>query len=132
LPPCDTERGPIFKNWFDSYKAAAGEPFAYLQADINWERKWQGSLQPVAALTHASGVAFGIIYNGNTTTADDRQWITQALDRSQQVEAIMHADQIVFESWMIYPGHVLPESDPDSFTGMMRNYLEHHNSKIGH
>ena len=33
-------------------------------------------------------------------------------------------DQVVFQTWVSYPDHVLPETDPTSMTGIVLNYLQ--------
>jgi hypothetical protein len=120
----DDDRQPILQAWYDAFRTASGENFAYLQADVIWNKPWQGALRESEQTTRGNQLEFGVIYDGDTTTADSRQWTMQALGRAHSVEALVRPDQVVFESWMVHPSRVLPETDPSSFTGLIRSYME--------
>ncbi len=72
--------------WLDAYRAAAGEPLAFLHLDMDWSRAdWPGLGVAVQAAGSARGVPIGIIYNGGAATTD-AQWAAVAGGRVVKYE----------------------------------------------
>jgi hypothetical protein len=113
--------------WLDAYRAAGGEPFAFLHLDIDWSRAgWPALAQAIAAAARARDVPIGMIYNGGGAT-ERAAWIGQAGERVKAFEAAgVPPDHVLFQSWMVQPDRVLPESDPTTFSGLVRRYFEDH------
>jgi hypothetical protein len=129
----DTEPLPLpvtaasLGEWLDAYRAAGGEPFAFLHLDMDWSRPgWAGLAQETAAVARGRGVPLGMIYNGGGA-ADRATWIAQAGERVRAFEAAgPPPDHVLFQSWMTQPDAVLPDSDPTTFSGLVVIYFEHH------
>lgn len=131
----DTEPVPLpvtaqgLAGWLDAYRGAGGEPFAFLHLDMDWSRPgWAPLAQDIARQARARGVAIGMIYNGGAA-ADRATWIAQAGERVKAFEAAGPSpDHVLFQSWMVQPDRVLPDSDPTSFSGLVLRYFTAHAS----
>jgi hypothetical protein len=111
--------------WLDAYRTAAGEPLAFLHLDADWNRPdWPAALVAMDRATRARGIAAGIIYNGSDASSD-AAWNDAAIHRAVDYEGLLggQPDHVVFQSWMDHPDHVLPESDPTTFTGLIGRYM---------
>ena len=110
--------------WIDAYAAAAGEPFAFLHLDADWNRAdWAEALLATERASRDRGVPFGIIYNGGDA-ASDEEWTRLAMDRAVRYEEETggRPDHIVFQSWFDHPDRVLPDTDVTTFTGLIAQY----------
>ena len=109
--------------WLDAWQAATGEPLAFLHAD--------DSSSPIPALDAMRQIAeqrqipFGIIYDGLGSDASDSDWVDHARGHYESIETAGNVipDHVVFQSWHHYPKHVLPESDPTTFTHLIDTYF---------
>jgi hypothetical protein len=63
----------------------------------------------------ARGIEFGPIYNGGEA-ASDAEWVDLTLQRAYTYEEVAggRPDQVILQSWMDHPDHVLPETDPST------------------
>jgi hypothetical protein len=111
-------------DWIDAYRAAAGEPLAFLHMDMDWGRPgWDTLGHAVASRAARRGVPVGMIYNGGSAPTA-AQWLQQAGLRVKRYEAGGVADHTIFQSWNPQPDHVLPETDPAAFSSLVRVYVE--------
>ena len=113
-------------DWLDTYRRVAGEPLAFLHLDMDWSiRTWSQLALAVQAVGTARGVPIGIIYNGGSA-ASDAQWIAVTGRRvdAYEAQAGAHPDQVLFQSWMDKPDHVLPETDASTFTWLIDAYVD--------
>ncbi len=109
--------------WLDAWRAAGGEPLAFLHAD--------DSSAPIPALdalrqvVEQHQIPFGIIYDGLPSDQSDRDWVNHARGQYESIETAGNfiPDHAVFQSWYSYPKHVLPESDPTTFTHLINTYF---------
>jgi hypothetical protein len=111
--------------WFSAYQAATGEPLAFLHADIEWQLPWKEKLTAALPVMKSHHVPFGVIQNPagrNLSDADHAQAIWQRAV-ALEVEDGYRPDQVIFQSWTTSPRRVLPETSPESFTGMVASYL---------
>jgi hypothetical protein len=121
-----------FATWTTEFRAATGRPLAFLQIDAAWaEPGADASMRAVYA--YAQGLMrkgqlakIGIIYNGNPGDASDAGWVASARAHIDLVEHTygFHPDQAVFQSWHKYPTHTLPETSPETLTGLIDFYIE--------
>ncbi len=113
--------------WLDAYRAAGGEPFAFLHLDADWSRSgWPALAQEAASSARSRGVPIGMIYNGGSET-DRAAWIALAGARVKAFEAAGSApDHVLFQSWMLQPDRVLPDTDPATFSGLVVTYFRNH------
>jgi hypothetical protein len=112
--------------WLDAYRAAAGEPFAFLHLDIDWSRAgWPDLGIGVEAAGAERGVPIGMIYNGGSATSD-AQWVALAGRRvaAYETDAGAQPDHVLFQSWMDKPDRALPETDAGTFTWLVNRYLD--------
>jgi hypothetical protein len=111
--------------WLDALREAMGRPLAFLHLDITWTLPWHDDLRLIADRAHAVGVPLGVILNGNQYDLSDVDYSRDVAQHEQQVTAVLGAqlDQVIFQSWQVYPRHVLPETDPSSMTGVVMDYL---------
>ncbi len=112
--------------WTDAYAAAAGEPLAFLQVDVDWDHRadWPTAVRSIEDGSRARGIEFGPIYNGGEAVSD-AEWVDLTLQRAFTYEEVSggRPDQVVLQSWMDHPDHVLPETDPSTFSGLINRYF---------
>lgn len=114
------------RQWIDAFKISTGKPLAFLQADIVWRDP--SAMTDFAAgvgIALQAGIPLGVIYNAAPSAKD---WIVEATQNLQKVEKEMniHPRQAVFQSWTDQPRIILPETDPNSLTGLVREYIRTH------
>ena len=110
--------------WLDAWRAAAGEPLAFLHADVDWGQDYQPAIDAMRQVADLRQIPFGIIYNG-WPAGSDLDWINNARGRYELIETAGNVipDHVLFQSWDPYPTHVLPESDPTTFTHLIDTYF---------
>lgn len=110
-----------FASWTDTYEKATGSKLDFFQMDFDFTRSdWVQAGLTVQKAMQARGIPFGMHYFGNRSDGSDHQWLATAFARSQAfAEAGGHPDQIILQSWHPIPRHILPESDSDSFMGLV-------------
>lgn len=112
--------------WTDAYAAAAGEPLAFLQVDVDWDHRadWPMAVRSIEDGARARGIEFGPIYNGGEA-ASDAEWVDLTLQRAFTYEEVAggRPDQVLLQSWMDHPDYVLPETDPSTFSGLINRYF---------
>lgn len=122
----DTER------WLDAFRAATGGPLAFFAVDIGWgSPTWKTRIPILANLLHRRGIRLVVIYNGDDNARSDDAWAKQIATHYTDFEKSISTrpDVICFSTWVSHPTHVLPESDPQSFTGIINRYLTWHASR---
>jgi hypothetical protein len=111
-------------DWMDAFEAAAGAPLDFLHLDADWNLPgWAARAAAAARGARSRGIPAGMIYDGGDA-GTDVAWIRAAREHADAFEAALGGppDQVVFQSWMDHPDHVLPDSDPATFTGLIRQY----------
>lgn len=118
--------GVDLEQWFDAYQAATGQPLAFFRVDMQWSGEWQSQMQQLGRLLHSKGIPLQIIYNGAGNAGSDEAWIAQAIGHFEQYQTngSPRPDVVVFQCWTPNPTHVLPESDPRTMTGLIKQYLQ--------
>jgi hypothetical protein len=112
--------------WLDAYEAELGEPMGFFHLDVDWTREgWQTIAREIEDAVRSRGVPFGIIYNGGEGAESDAEWLHLTAERAYDYEQIHggQPDHVNFQSWHFYPRRVLPDSDPNTFTGMINRYF---------
>ncbi len=111
--------------WMDEYARVAEAPFDFFHLDVDWsEPDWVERMASAVSEVRSRGVPAGVIYNGDWGTSD-REWTDLARSHISEIEGRLGGppDHVVFMSWQHYPTHVLPETDPLTFTGLIRQYV---------
>ena len=111
--------------WADFYRAAVGEPLAFFQTDVLWDGPWRDQLKELVPRLRVRGIKFDIIYNGNLDDETSLAWTRHAEEKFAAVEGdpSLVPDQAVLQTWMAYPTHMLPETEPGTMTWLVDRYL---------
>ena len=111
--------------WFEAYRAASGEEFAFIHMDADWNRSdWANVLLEVERVADQRGIPVGMIYFGGEATSDET-WTRMAAERMFTFEQVKGGtpDHVVIQSWNDYPHRVLPDDDPSTLTGLLTRYF---------
>jgi hypothetical protein len=114
-----------YVEWLDVYRAVSGESLAFIHLDMSYSIPgWEGLARSVEDAANARGVRFGLIVFGEPGDASDAAWIARARERIEryEVDAGGTPDHVLFQSWQDRPNRTLPDSDPSTFTGLVRSY----------
>lgn len=112
--------------WMDTFESVTGSPLPFLHLDLDYSRAdWPQAAKQIEDAARARGVEFGIFYFGDPGDASDAQWVGKAFERARVYELIAggRPDHVVFQSWHDRPDYVLPETDPETFTGLIDLYF---------
>jgi hypothetical protein len=122
---------PTLEEWFDAFEAATGQKLAFFRVDIQWASDWRGQMKPLSALLRRKGIPLQVIYNGAGNAGSDAAWVAQATQHFKDYETsgLPRPDAAVFQSWTANPTHVLPESDPQTMTGLIEQYVQWNESR---
>jgi hypothetical protein len=114
-----------YARWADAFRGATGKPLAFFHGDVQWRETWHTALEEFVAVMRDRKIPLGIIYNGNDDDTSDEAWIAHAEEHYRAVESDSRIvpDQVVFQSWRPHPSHLFPETDPGSFTYLLKRYL---------
>jgi len=111
-------------------------PYEYMLGQwlpVEWERTacdlaatdWIGRILELEALVHADGMAFGLITNSqNGDTSDELFGKNSLLALTTYLDRGGKPDLVEFESWYPHPVHFLPDSRPDTMTGVVARGAE--------
>lgn len=111
--------------WMNAYRRANGDSLPFLLLDPSYTNpEWQTEAARVERLAHVRNVKFGLIYHGNDNATTDAEWMTSAQRRVEayETQTDQRPDYAVFQSWHDKPDHLLPDTDPDSFTSLLLRY----------
>jgi hypothetical protein len=113
----------LYQQWVDAWTTKTGTPFAYFYYDLAWTGHWQPSVAALSRALRYRHIPVGQIYIGDGTT--DAGWVAQAEQwmTDYEIHGNPVPDQVIFQSWDPLPDHVLPESDPASFTYLIDRYF---------
>lgn len=115
-----------YAGWLDTFRKVNGYDLAFLHLDMDWSRtSWPEEAKAIAAHGSQVGVPVGIIYFGNGFDATDEAWISAAGERVKkyELEGGASPDHVLFQSWNDKPDHVLPESQPYTWTNFINAYF---------
>ncbi|MGA7280353.1 MAG: hypothetical protein WBZ40_01090 [Acidimicrobiia bacterium] len=111
--------------WLDTFAERAGEPFAFLHIDPDWNRPdWTDVALEIEAVADARGIPFGVLYNGGLET-DGRSWLQSTMDHIAEFETLAGGtpQHIAFQSWVDQPDRLLPDDDLGAFTSIINRYF---------
>ena len=115
--------------WVDAYQRRTGEKLAFFHADVGWKTNWLPINLALRKELQQRGIPFGIIYNSDDPPSSDQQWASNTAEHYQAFERIAEPDQVIFQTWRSFPTKVLPEENPLSLTGVLKNYLDYRAAK---
>jgi hypothetical protein len=117
--------------WSRVFQASTGKPLAFLQLDIPWahphEDKAAFDLYGFAQTLKKQELIgkLGIIYDASVTSTSDHSWVREAEKHIHTIQTVhgIVPDQAIIQSWQVHPTHVLPETAPDTLTGLLSYYI---------
>ncbi|HYM00434.1 MAG TPA: carboxypeptidase-like regulatory domain-containing protein, partial [Blastocatellia bacterium] len=111
--------------WTDAYRKAMGEPLAFLHVDVAWSQPAMDNLKPLAKVLSERNIPFGIIYNADGNVTSDQEFVQSAIDHFTEIESALgaHPNQAIFQTWVPYPSHMLPEDRPGTLANLALQYL---------
>src|SRR6266478_4617228 len=109
---------PQYTAWLDAWRNAAGGPLAFFHFDVNWSVDWRSSVESLRQAVVERGIPFGMIYNGWPSDSSDSEWVNDAEGHfgAYETQGGARPNHVIFQSWDNYPKHLLPETDPTTFT----------------
>ena len=114
-------------HWHDVYKTVTGAPFPFYFADIDFTNPgWPATVKALEDQTRQAGMRFGIIYIGDQFDTSDAEWAGKVVARFHLYQGATggQPDYVFFQSWEPHPSRCLPESDPNTITGVIDAYLD--------
>jgi hypothetical protein len=107
------------------FAAATGSPLAFMHTDVNWSDAALRNLAALAQDMKAKGIPFGVIYTAAPDVDSDVAWTANVRRHIAEVETefSIRPDAAVFQTWVKYPSHLLPESQDGTLTNLMLGYL---------
>jgi hypothetical protein len=115
------------EHWHEAYWRITGEPFPFYIADIDFSNpEWPALVKQLEDGTRLLGMRFGIIYIGDQQDASDAEWAGKVVARFEEYQGANggHPDFVFFQSWEPHPRRCLPETYPDTFTGVIDAYID--------
>lgn len=110
--------------WVGAFERENGQKLAFFHADVIWSKPWEQFVSDLKVRLRTGGIPLGIIYNGRAIDSSDLQWASDTQTHYEALEAYVGLpDQAVFQSWDNHPTHVMPETEPDTMTGILRTYV---------
>jgi len=126
-PPQPTDWNDQVVAWTRTWRQVTGEPFVFVRADVVWKGPWRQELPALKRKLHAEGLTYSLIYDGGGLgrTETDPIWTQEAAQRFHAIEADpqMAPDQAVIQTWVRWPSHMLPETQPGTLTNLLLQYL---------
>jgi hypothetical protein len=112
-----------YQRWVDAWQRVTGEPLAFFDFDVPIDGDWRGAVEAMRQALKIRGVPFGLIYVGDGNS--DTDWVASAAQFASDYEnkGGTVPDQRIFQSWIRYPTHALPETDPNTFTYAINRYF---------
>jgi hypothetical protein len=113
-----------YQAWIDAWQKATGTPLAFFDFDTDMNSDWRPGVEALARILRQLQIPFGMIYTGGAE-ATDADWVNgvEAHFTNYENRGSPIADQIIFQSWQAFPKHLLPESDPTTFTHLIDRYF---------
>lgn len=116
-----------YERWLMTFRQVSGYDLAFLHLDIDWSRstEWPDMAHQLVDFGRDFGVPVGVIFNGTEADPTDEVWLSIAGERVKRYLENPGGppDHVVFQSWNDHPDHVLPDTDPNTFTGMIHTYF---------
>jgi hypothetical protein len=128
--PLGSDKMPVgqqiarYRAGIEAFQRTLGAPLAFFQLDLLWHAKdLAPGLKEAKAMLESERVPLGVIYDGSSKSNSDDEWLRLTEQHIQLVESTIGPPALaIFQSWHRYPQRLLPDTDPDSFTYLIREY----------
>ncbi len=118
---------PEFQTWLKAYRQATGTPPDLVVFDVDWRKPWLEAVRPATAILHRDGIRAGIFLDGTGPGTSDADAIAAYKRNMRSVDdAKLPLDVVLIANWTPHPERNLPESDPDTLTGVLHYYMAQH------
>jgi hypothetical protein len=113
-----------YQAWVDAWQRVTGTPLAFFHFDVDWNSDWKPAVAALSRALKLRHIPVGQIYIGSVDATTDAVWVDSAEQRLTDYETrgSPMPDQVIFQSWEALPRHVLPETDPTTFTHLIDRY----------
>ena len=119
------------RQWLRGLRERLGSSLSFMQLDVPFAagppqvsaaRRFFGQLESLRAERLVENI--GIIYNGMPNDRTDKEWIDSAKSHIElfEQEYRLRPQQAIIQSWTTRPTHALPDTDPESLTGLALYY----------
>ncbi len=111
----------ILREWLTAYKAASGQEFDGFTMDVWYHGRWQDNVRASSAILAEHGVPSGVILDaseGPRLSAAEYISMTKGI-YCNIVEERIRLDYMVIADWLDLRVLNLPESDPNTLTGLL-------------
>jgi hypothetical protein len=114
-----------YQVWMDAWERATGAPFAFFHCDVDTDSDWRPSIEAMRRILQQRHIAFGMLYTGTFVPNTDAAWVSfvEGYFTGYETHGGAVPDQVIFQSWQPYPKHLLPETDPTTFTYVIDRYF---------
>jgi hypothetical protein len=111
------------------FERMTGHRIAFLHTDVDWSPEALQHLVDVGRFAKSNSIPFGVIYDAIGGVTSDIAWTNSAQQHIDQVELGLHVkpDAAIFQTWVPYPTHLLPENRPGTLTNVVLGYLHSRN-----
>jgi hypothetical protein len=112
------------KNWLTSFRDISGFDFDFFHADMYWNSDSLSKVPELAKYLAERGIAFGVIYNGDNSSATDEAWIDLAESRFSDLEGERSTvpDHAILQSWDRRPVRFGPRKADNSLISLIDRY----------
>jgi hypothetical protein len=115
------------QTWLVAYRQVTGGTPDSLVFDVDWTKPWLEAAAPGAELLHRNGVRAGIFLDGTGPGKSDAEAVAAYKRNMASVDAArLPLDFVVIANWTPHPANDLPESDPNSLSGVLHYYMTKH------
>jgi hypothetical protein len=121
---------PDWKQTMDSFQTGffqtTGKKILSVQTDTDWNNPgWQPAITQLDNYLRRRNVGLGILYTATTADTTDAAWVDHAANNFDLLEGGLGIipDQAFFTTWQPNPSRALPETSPNTLTGLIDRYL---------
>ncbi len=106
----------------EDFERLTGQKLAFFHFDVAWRGQGARLVAPLNRELRGLGVRTGIIFGGGLQDPSDEAWVAHGLQTMQDVESdpATRPDDVIVQSWQDLPSRMLPETQPGSYTYMLR------------
>jgi len=127
IPADDAAFAASLEAWIKAYEDATSRKLAFFDLDAAWPMPaMQSQFRAAVDVIRKKNIPLGVIFNGTRMDQSDEAWLAAARQHIKLVRSTLGGspDRAIFETWTDYPRRMLPEGDPNTLTGLVKEYVE--------